>query len=52
MSINKQQKLNELYGEDNIVDANLFDDEDVFKLEELLNIYKKSFAGSVERRMN
>lgn len=42
MSINKQHKLNELYGEDNIVDANLFDDEDVIKLEELLNIYKKS----------
>lgn len=42
MSINKQQKLNELYGEDNIVDAELFDDEDVIKLEELLNIYKKS----------
>lgn len=40
--MNKQQKLNELYGEDNIVDANLFDDEDVIKLEELLNIYKKS----------
>lgn len=42
MSINKQQKLNELYGEDNIIDAELFDDEDVIKLEELLNIYKKS----------
>ena len=42
MSINKQHKLNELYGEDNIVDADLFDDEDVIKLEELLNIYKKS----------
>ena len=42
MSINKQHKLNELYGEDNIVDAELFDDEDVIKLEELLNIYKKS----------
>lgn len=40
--MNKQQKLNELYGEENIVDANLFDDEDVIKLEELLNIYKKS----------
>lgn len=42
MSINKQHKLNELYGEDNIVDAELFDDEDIIKLEELLNIYKKS----------
>lgn len=42
MSINKQHKLNELYGEDNIIDAELFDDEDVIKLEELLNIYKKS----------
>lgn len=40
--MDKQQKLNELYGEDNIVDAELFDDEDVIKLEELLNIYKKS----------
>lgn len=39
MNINKQHKLNELYGENNIVDANLFDDEDVIKLEELLNIY-------------
>ena len=49
MSINKQHKLNELYGEDNIVDAELFDDEDVIKLEEILNIYKKSlywFHGS------
>lgn len=42
MSINKQHKLNELYGEDNVVDAELFDDEDIIKLEELLNIYKKS----------
>lgn len=42
MSINKQHKLNELYGEDNIVDAELFDDEDVIKLEEVLNIYIKS----------
>lgn len=40
--MDKQQKLNELYGEDNIVDAELFDDEDIIKLEELLNIYKKS----------
>lgn len=40
--MDKQHKLNELYGEENIVDANLFDDEDVIKLEELLNIYKKS----------
>lgn len=40
--MNKQQKLNELYGEDNIIDGELFDDEDVIKLEELLNIYKKS----------
>ena len=50
MSIEKQYKLNELYGEENIVDANLFDDEDVIKLEELLNIYKKSsywFHGDV-----
>lgn len=49
MSINKQQKLNELYGEDNIIDTELFDDEDVIKLEELLDIYKKSlywFHGS------
>lgn len=42
MSIEKQHKLNELYGEDNIIDAELFDDEDVIKFEELLNIYKKS----------
>lgn len=40
--MDKQQKLNELYGEDNIVDAELFDNEDVIKLEELLNIYIKS----------
>jgi hypothetical protein len=40
--MNKQQKLNELYGEDNIIDGELFDDEDVIKLEELLNIYEKS----------
>ena len=40
--MNKQNKLDSLYGEKNIVDANLFDDEDVIKLEELLNIYKKS----------
>ena len=40
--MNKQNKLDSLYGEKNIIDANLFDDEDVIKLEELLNIYKKS----------
>lgn len=40
--MDKQRKLNELYGEDNIIDAELFDDEDVIKLEELLNIYKKT----------
>ena len=40
--MNKQNKLDSLYGEKNIVDANLFDEEDVIKLEELLNIYKKS----------
>ena len=40
--MDKQTKLNELYGEENIIDAELFDDEDVIKLEELLNIYIKS----------
>ena len=37
--MDRQQKLNELYGEDNVVGAELFDDEDVIKLEELSNIY-------------